>query len=256
MFVEERTPGATRSRSSRICAGALPSCYDSWGVTSAIDIPNVNLRDTTPTACPADPWEAAYIRFETPEEEIQKFLKRLRRDSHFVELFCGRGNGLHALSQLGFTHLEGVDLSARLIGLYRGAAKCYVSDCRRLAFPDQSKDVLIVQGGLHHLPTLPESLEQTLAEMRRVLREDGRLIVVEPWRTPFLTLAHSISEIPLVRRCSAKLDAFAAMTELERQTYEQWLTQPALILKLAHSYFSPLHEEFAWGKWLFAGKPL
>ena len=46
-----------------------------------------------------DPWEAAYIRFETPQQEIRKFLRRLRklgatelpRDAHVVELFCGRG---------------------------------------------------------------------------------------------------------------------------------------------------------------------
>ena len=211
-----------------------------------------------------DPWEAAYIRFETPQQEIRKFLRRLRKlgatelphDAHVVELFCGRGNGLHALAQLGFTHLEGVDLSERLVALYRGTAKCYVSDCRQLPFSDGSKDVLIVQGGLHHLPTLPESLEETLVEMHRVLQEHGRLIVVEPWRTPFLTLAHSISEIPLVRRSSAKLDALATMTALERQTYEQWLSQPALISALFRKYLSPVHESFAWGKCRFVGYPL
>ncbi|MGH9741336.1 MAG: hypothetical protein ACRD51_03190, partial [Candidatus Acidiferrum sp.] len=64
-----------------------------------------------------DPWEAAYLRFETPQEEVQKFLNRLTRlgaaewprDAEIVELFCGRGSGLLALARLGFTHLEGVD---------------------------------------------------------------------------------------------------------------------------------------------------
>lgn len=223
-----------------------------------------DVSKTTNAASQNDRWESAYIRFETPEQETQKFLKRLRflgvsslpRDSRTVELFCGRGNGLHALSRLGFTHLEGVDLSARLVGLYQGPGQCYVCDCRQLPFPDQSKDVLIVQGGLHHLPTLPESLEQALAEARRVLGKGGRLIVVEPWRTPFLTLAHFVSEIQIVRRCSAKLDALATMTELERQTYEQWLSQPQLVLNLLHRYFKPVHESFAWGKCRFVGIPL
>jgi hypothetical protein len=104
---------------------------------------------------PEDPWEAAYLRFETPEQEIEKFTARLLklgagewpRQAEIVELFCGRGNGLHALHRMGFTRLEGVDLSARLLAQYRGGAKCYVSDCRRLPFADRSKDVLIVQGG-------------------------------------------------------------------------------------------------------------
>jgi SAM-dependent methyltransferase len=211
----------------------------------------------------ADPWEAAYLRFETPEQEIQKFIRRLHhlgaeewpRDSEIVELFCGRGNGLHALERLGFTQLEGVDLSPRLLAKYRGNAKCYEADCRELPFANESKDILIVQGGLHHLLNLPEDLERTLAEMHRVVRKNGRLMIVEPWRTPFLTVAHLVSENRVARRLSHKLDALAVMTHYERRTYEQWLSQPKMISGLAHRHFAPLKERFAWGKWNFLGKP-
>ena len=211
-----------------------------------------------------DPWESAYLRFETPEQEIRKFMRRLTklgidrlpRDARVVELFCGRGNGLRALERLGFTHLEGADLSARLVALYHGIAQCYVCDCRTLPFPDQSRDVLVVQGGLHHLPTLPEDLAHTLAELHRVLRKHGRVVIVEPWLTPFLKLVHTISGVRVVRRCSAKLDALATMIDYERATYERWLNDPELILKFARAHFLPLQEEFAWGKWMFVGKPL
>lgn len=210
-----------------------------------------------------DPWEAAYLRFETPEQEIRKFTARLNRlgapglprDAAIVELFCGRGNGLVALQSLGFTHLEGVDLSPRLIAQYKGSANCIVADCRKLPFGDCSKDVLIVQGGLHHLPNLPSDLEQTFSEMRRVLRKDGRVMFVEPWRTPFLTFVHFVSEIPIVRRFSNKMDAFATMTEHETRTYWQWLGQPDVITKVAREHFVPVHESFAWGKWNFVGTP-
>jgi ubiquinone/menaquinone biosynthesis C-methylase UbiE len=210
-----------------------------------------------------DPWEVAYLRFESPEEEIRKFIRRLvklgadqwPRDAEIVELFCGRGNGLHALHQLGFQHLEGLDLSPRLLAQYQGPAICRVGDCRHLPFVDHSKDVLIVQGGLHHLPNLPEELRQTLAEMHRVLRKNGRVMIVEPWSTPFLTLASWLSENRLARRASQKLDAFAVMVHYERSTYEQWLSQPQVITKLAHTYFTPTHESFAWGKWNFVGTP-
>jgi SAM-dependent methyltransferase len=215
------------------------------------------------TALVSDRWEAAYLRFETPQEEIQKFVSRLRklgaakwpRDAEIVELFCGRGNGLTALEWLGFTHVEGVDLSPRLIAQYRGPAKCFVGDCRQLPLADRSKDVLIVQGGLHHLPTLPDDLEKTFSEMQRVLRKDGRVVLVEPWLTPFLKFVHAISENPLARRLSNKMDALATMIQFERRTYEQWLTQPDLIRKLAHAHFSPVHESFEWGKWNFVGHP-
>src|SRR5467141_5107818 len=223
------------------------------------DVPSPTEKNTLSP----DPWEAAYLRFETPEHEIQKFIARLTRlgapqwprDAEIVELFCGRGNGLIALQRLGFTQLEGVDLSPRLLAQFKGSAKCTVADCRRLPFADRSKDVLIVQGGLHHLPSLPDDLDQTFSEMQRVLRTNGRVMFVEPWRTSFLTFVHFISEISPVRRISSKIDAFATMTAFERRTYEQWLGQPVLIKTIARAHFLPVHESFAWGKWHFVGTP-
>src|SRR5260370_16005372 len=143
-----------------------------------------SLKINTPGALISDPWEAAYLRFETPEQEIQKFIARLNRlgasqwlrDAEIVELFCGRGNGLVTLERLGFTRIEGVDLSPRLLAQFNGSAKCTLADCRQLPFADRSKDVLIVQGGLHHLPTLPDDLDQTFSEMHRVLRKNCHLI--------------------------------------------------------------------------------
>jgi ubiquinone/menaquinone biosynthesis C-methylase UbiE len=221
------------------------------------------LKTETQSALTPDPWEAAYLRFETPQQEIQKFIGRLNRlgarqwprDAEIVELFCGRGNGLIALQQLGFTRIEGVDLSPRLIAQFKGSAKCTVADCRKLPFAGRSKDVLIVQGGLHHLPILPDDLEQTFSEMQRVLRKEGRVMFVEPWRTPFLTLVHFVSELSLVRRLWDKMDAFATMTEHEIRTYTQWLSQPEVIRTMARAHFVPVHESFAWGKWNFVGTP-
>jgi ubiquinone/menaquinone biosynthesis C-methylase UbiE len=217
----------------------------------------------TKSVVPADPWEAAYLRFETPEQEIRKFTKRLRalgvskwtRDAEIVELFCGRGNGLRALQSLGFTRVEGVDLSVRLVAQYQGNATCYVCDCRELPFADRSKDVLIVQGGLHHLLSLPDDLERTLGQMQRVLRKDGRVVLVEPWLTPFLRFAHFACKHPLARRLSNKVDALAAMIQHERRTYEQWLSQPDLIRQVVRKYFVPVQQSVAWGKWSFVGKP-
>ena len=231
--------------------------------TSQAETPENKTNSQTQNTLSLDPWEAAYLRFETPEEEIQKFIRRLTRlgapqwprDAEIVELFCGRGNGLIALQRLGFTRLEGVDLSPRLLAQFKGFAKCRVADCRKLPFADRSKDVLIVQGGLHHLPTLPDDLDQTFSEMQRVLRTNGRVMFVEPWRTPFLTFVHLISEISPVRRISNKMDAFATMIEYEIRTYEQWLGQPELIKRIAHAHFVPDHEYFAWGKWNFLGTP-
>ncbi len=206
-------------------------------------------------------WEAAYLRFETPKAEEGKFRQRLcalgvdrwPHDSQVVELFCGRGSGLHALHGLGFRRVEGVDRSPRLAGAYVGPGRIHVADCRALPFPDASRDVAVVRGGLHHLERLPEDLRAVLGEIRRVLRPDGRLVLVEPWMTPFLSLVHRCCEARVLRAVWRRLDALAEMIVHERATYEAWLSQPESILADIDEGFETVRRRIAWGKlWLVA----
>jgi ubiquinone/menaquinone biosynthesis C-methylase UbiE len=207
-------------------------------------------------------WEDAYARFETPEQEVRKFIGRLtklgqsewQRDAQVVDIFCGRGNGLKALEALGFTNLEGVDISPTLIARYHGPAKMYEADCRKLPFPNNSRDIMIVQGGLHHLPKLPDDLDQTLSEIGRVLRPDGRFVMVEPWLTLFLRMIHFTSEINAVRTISRKFDAFATMNHYEATTYFQWLRSDDLVRQLLSKHFDPTVSYRSFGKIYFIGK--
>ncbi len=220
-----------------------------------------NLHSPSPS-CGLDPWEAAYTRFETPAQEIRKFTRRLDelgaadwpRAAEIVELFCGRGNGLHALSRLGFTRLEGVDLSASLVAQYAGPAKLYIGDCRDLPFDAGSKDIVIVQGGLHHLKNLPDDLERTLSEAARVLRHDGLFIAIEPWLTPFLVFVHWVCQSRITRRMVPKIDALATMIDYERHTYEKWLGQPEIIVRLLDRFFSAELSFGRWGKYVYVGR--
>lgn len=206
-------------------------------------------------------WEEAYKRFESPEEEIEKFIKRLRllgfenrpRDIRVAELFCGRGGGLVALTRLGFTNIEGVDLSETLLLQNQSGATLHLADCRDLPFEDASVDAVIIHGGLHHLPTLPEDLDQVLSEIHRVLCNEGTFHAVEPWLTPFLRFVHAVIEVPAVRKFYAKGDALAVMIQHERETYEQWLNQPAAIRKLLGKYFKSGMNRTAWGKIIYTG---
>jgi ubiquinone/menaquinone biosynthesis C-methylase UbiE len=208
-------------------------------------------------------WEAAYQRFESPEEEIQKFERRLislgarywPRESEIAELFCGRGNGLKALASLGFKRLSGVDLSESLLRAYDGPARLYVGDCRELRFPDSSLDIVVVQGGLHHLPDLPRDLEKTLLEIKRVLRPMGRFVMVEPWHTPFLRVVHACCNLSMARQAWGKLDALATMIDRERGTYERWLSRGESILNLVETHFDTELKTIAWGKISFVGQP-
>lgn len=212
--------------------------------------------------CCDSAWEAAYLRFESAQQEIDKFRKRLvrlgadqwSRDAAIVELFCGRGGALCAWEQLGFARLEGVDLSERLLRQYQGSARLYVCDARDLPFDSASRDIVAVQGGLHHLELLPQDLERTLAGVARVLRPGGLFVAVEPWLTPFLRAVHAVSEIKVVRRALPRFDAFATMVEHERSTYEAWLQSPDLITQLLRKHFEPQQLRTRLGKLEFVGR--
>jgi ubiquinone/menaquinone biosynthesis C-methylase UbiE len=141
-----------------------------------------------------------------------------------------------------------------LLGEYRGPARTHVADCRELPFEDHSCDVLIVQGGLHHLETLPGDLDLAVSEAARVLRPEGKFVAVEPWVTPFLLLTHALCRRTLVRRLSAKFDALATMIHLERRTYEQWLAKPETILAMLDRHFTREQFVVRWGKLMFVGK--
>lgn len=207
-------------------------------------------------------WEDAYTHFETAEEEINKFIGRLKkigqhrwkRDAQVVEIFCGRGSGLKALEKLGFENLEGVDISAKLLAEYNGEARLHEADCRSLPFEDESRDIIIVQGGLHHLQKLPEDLDQTFAEVVRVLRPNGKFVLVEPWLTPFLRLVHLLSERKTVRKVSSKFDAFATMVHYEAETYYNWLEKSSEIMEQLKFWFDSDYLQIRLGKLTFIGR--
>jgi SAM-dependent methyltransferase len=211
---------------------------------------------------PTTPWEEAYQRLETPAEERRKFIRRLRRlgvqhwnrDAKVIEVCSGRGNGILAWRQLGFPHVIGVDLSPALIDRSACRRQGIVGDARQLPVATASHDLVIVQGGLHHLPSM-DDVHLALAEMHRVLKPDGRAIIIEPWMTPFLRGVHLVAECRALRRIWNRLDAFAAMTEEERPTYEAWLGRPHTILEAVSARFDPLVLRRRFGKLVFMGRP-
>lgn len=206
-------------------------------------------------------WEAAYLQFETPEQEVNKFLRRLRyigaeswpRDWLILDLFCGRGSGAEALRRMGFSRVHGVDLSERLVRAGQNNSSSIVADCGRLPIASAVADVAIIQGGLHHLPELHRNLELTLEEVRRALRLGGIFVMVEPWRTPFLDAVHMISRSRIARALSAKVDALATMIAHERDTYERWLSSPEAIMRIVTRSFRVVRQEARWGKLYLVG---
>lgn len=107
----------------------------------------------------------------------------LRAGEHVLDVACGRGSALlpasEAVGEQGL--VVGIDLSEGMIKALAAEVRdqqrtnvgVCVMDAERLEFPDESFDCVLCGFSLYFFPRL----EQALAEMRRVLRPDGRIAV-------------------------------------------------------------------------------
>jgi ubiquinone/menaquinone biosynthesis C-methylase UbiE len=102
-------------------------------------------------------------------------------DLDVLDVGCGQGIDLCEYARAG-ARVTGIDLTPRHVELARqhlaelglvGAA-VVEGDAERLPFPDESFDLVSSNGVLHHTPDMVGALK----EIRRVLRQDGRLTVI------------------------------------------------------------------------------
>ena len=103
-----------------------------------------------------------------------------------LDVGCGTGSlALVAKERVGATgRVCGIDASVQMIARARRKAErvglsidFQVGLIEQLAFPDQSFDVVLSTMMMHHLPD--DLKRQGLAEMARVLKPEGRLLVVD-----------------------------------------------------------------------------
>lgn len=104
------------------------------------------------------------------------------RGRRVLEVGCGQGAVLAHLRRRGAVAV-GLDMSmTSLRRVFEGFAdmgwrderRLLQGDAERLPFPDQSFDAVVSYGVLHHTP----DTEAAIAEIRRVLRPDGFLVIM------------------------------------------------------------------------------
>lgn len=159
------------------------------------------------------------------KEEIMK--KAVLRDGdNILDVACGNGYLLGALSQKAGVHAYGVDISENMIAAARErypACTFTAGPCTPLSFENESMDVITVSCAFHHFET-----PQTFAnECMRVLKKSGKILIAEPFFSPVVrwlanTVVFPFSKTGDVRvYCQKELQLFfesAGFTDIESYT--------------------------------------
>jgi ubiquinone/menaquinone biosynthesis C-methylase UbiE len=148
-----------------------------------------------------------------------------------LEVGCGRGHLLEVLQRAG---ARAVGLDANPQAVANGATSgMLVADATHLPFPDASFDALVSVHTIEHLP----GLDDGFAEMARVVRPGGRLLLIYPaepimglWAVPTAVILHR--------------NPFKA-----RQVHCQKLTPSRVQRRVADLPLAHVWSAFSWRGW-------
>lgn len=159
-------------------------------------------RATDPGAC------IHYLDAAGEQERVQAFKQRsfalleAKAGAHLLDVGCGTGDDVRTLAQIvGSTgRVVGVDTSETMVSEARKRAEglnlpveYYVGDAQQLDFPANTFDGCRAERVLQHVA----HPRQALAEMVRVARPGGRIVVLDP---DFETLIIDAEDRALTRK--------------------------------------------------------
>ena len=133
------------------------------------------------------------------EKQFDRIINRLKIKSGavIIEIGCGRGQFLNYLEKQFYSEsieLIGLDLSSKLMEVKKRNPSKHIhyitGDGEKLPFADNSADIVIYNGSLHHMP----DFSQALHEAFRVAGDDGQIILYEPVSTTFSRAIHHLCD--------------------------------------------------------------
>jgi SAM-dependent methyltransferase len=150
-------------------------------------------------------------------------LKYLPRGGRILESGCGLGRWVVWLRRRGFD-VTGIDLARAAVdtaNAYDPSAPILLDDVLESRWPDESFDAAISLGVVEHFEDGPQ---RALAELRRVLKNDGTLLISVPLDTAFRRLfTHRLKDVyHWVRRCRGVRFAFEEY-RFTRREFEECL---------------------------------
>jgi ubiquinone/menaquinone biosynthesis C-methylase UbiE len=124
----------------------------------------------------------AVLRRNPPSNRVVAELAALDSDDRVLDIGCGAGAAMVLAAQtVDVESVAGVDPTAALASTARSrlpGARVEVAVAEDLPFPDESFTVVWTISSHHHW----DDSRAGLAEVRRVLKPDGRLLLAEAWK--------------------------------------------------------------------------
>ena len=125
-----------------------------------------------------------YYKFvDKPREYTDDWIRKNVKGKVFLDYACGTGEYAIKASQFGAKLSIGIDISGESINTARAIAKrsgvenvtrFYQGDCEKTELPDESIDVVLCCGMLHHL-----DLNYAYPELQRILKPGGKILAFE-----------------------------------------------------------------------------
>ena len=118
------------------------------------------------------------------------------KEMKILDVGCGYGTSLFQLSQLGYKNLHGIEPDETLFQhIPKSIAEVRKGMAEKIPYPDETFDVVFVNGALHHILGTKQLYEDACEELDRVLKPDGYIVIMEPgryWIHNFMELAANI----------------------------------------------------------------
>jgi len=124
-----------------------------------------------------------YAGTNSSHEYVKEWIKKHSKEKVFLDYACGNGGHAILAAKAGAKLSVGLDISPGSIANAKNiaeiesvAANTYFlqADAENTKIPDNSIDVIVCSGMLHHL-----DLSYALPELRRIMTSGGRLLAIE-----------------------------------------------------------------------------
>ena len=118
------------------------------------------------------------------KKAVKRICKNLRNsEAHVLDVACGTADSSIALAKAGIPFVTGIDISEGMIKVGEEKIKSLnlnninfkVEECENLSFEDNSFDSAFIAFGIRNF----EDKKKGLNELRRVLKNNGHLLILE-----------------------------------------------------------------------------